>query len=121
MAVQRDFDIGILMSTDTGMKPALEAVAELSSNQAPAQKVAAPCATRPPQPKAVGQHPELVLPLGRQRRVPPHRRHHQLRPTNPNLSDVVATVFLFPRAASITGPAAATGLITDVSARCLLR
>lgn len=33
MAVRREFEVGILMSTDTDMKPALEAVAQLTATQ----------------------------------------------------------------------------------------
>ena len=39
MAVRRDFDVGILMSTDTDLKPALEAVAELTNTQARAPRL----------------------------------------------------------------------------------
>jgi len=41
MAVRRDFDVGILMSTDTDLKPALEAVAELTNTQGTRAEVAA--------------------------------------------------------------------------------
>ncbi len=41
MAVRKDFDVGILMSTDTDMKPALEAVAELTASQGTRAEVAA--------------------------------------------------------------------------------
>ena len=41
MAVRREYDVGILMSTDTDMKPALEAVAELTGTQGPRAEVAA--------------------------------------------------------------------------------
>jgi uncharacterized LabA/DUF88 family protein len=41
MAVRKDFDVDILMSTDTDMKPALEAVAELTASQGTRAEVAA--------------------------------------------------------------------------------
>jgi uncharacterized LabA/DUF88 family protein len=41
MAVRKEFDVGILMSTDTDMKPALEAVAQLTSTQGTRAEVAA--------------------------------------------------------------------------------
>jgi len=41
MAVRRDFDVGILMSTDTDLKPALEAVAQLTATQGTRAEVAA--------------------------------------------------------------------------------
>jgi hypothetical protein len=48
MATRGDYEVGILMSTDTDMKPALEAVAELTDAQGPRAEVAAW--------SAVGQH-----------------------------------------------------------------
>ena len=48
MAVRRDFEVGILMSTDTDMKPALEAVAQLTATQGTRAEVASW--------SAVGQH-----------------------------------------------------------------
>jgi uncharacterized LabA/DUF88 family protein len=41
MGVRKQFDVGILMSTDTDMKPALEAVAELTATQGTRAEVAA--------------------------------------------------------------------------------
>jgi len=41
MAVRKEFDVGILMSTDTDLKPALEAVAELTATQGTRAEVAA--------------------------------------------------------------------------------
>lgn len=41
MAVRREFEVGILMSTDTDMKPALEAVAQLTFTQGTRAEVAA--------------------------------------------------------------------------------
>jgi uncharacterized LabA/DUF88 family protein len=41
MATRGDYDVGILMSTDTDMKPALESVAELTDAQGPRAEVAA--------------------------------------------------------------------------------
>ena len=41
MGVRKEFDVGILMSTDTDMKPALEAVAELTPTQGTRAEVAA--------------------------------------------------------------------------------
>jgi hypothetical protein len=40
MAVRGEFDVGILMSTDTDMKPALEAVASLTGSSGPRADVA---------------------------------------------------------------------------------
>ena len=40
MAVRRDFEVVILMSTDTDMKPALEAVAQLTATQGTRAEVA---------------------------------------------------------------------------------
>jgi hypothetical protein len=45
MAVRREFEVGILMSTDTDMKPALEAVAQLTATQGTRAEVAAWSAT----------------------------------------------------------------------------
>ena len=44
MAVRGDYDVGILMSTDTDLKPALEAVAQINENRSPRCEVAAWCA-----------------------------------------------------------------------------
>jgi uncharacterized LabA/DUF88 family protein len=41
MAVRGEFEVGILMSTDTDMKPALEAVAQLTASQGTRAEVAA--------------------------------------------------------------------------------
>jgi len=41
VAVRGTFDVGILMSTDTDMKPALEAVAELTQCQGTRADIAA--------------------------------------------------------------------------------
>jgi hypothetical protein len=41
MAVRGDYDIGILMSTDTDLKPALEGVAQINGNRGPRWEVAA--------------------------------------------------------------------------------
>lgn len=41
MAVRGDYDVGILMSTDTDLKPALEVVAQINENRSPRCEVAA--------------------------------------------------------------------------------
>jgi uncharacterized LabA/DUF88 family protein len=41
MAVRGEYDVGVLMSTDTDLKPALEAVATLTANIGPRAEVAA--------------------------------------------------------------------------------
>lgn len=41
MAVRKEYDVGILMSTDTDLKPALEAVAQLTTSTGPRPEVAA--------------------------------------------------------------------------------
>ncbi|MFZ5851073.1 MAG: NYN domain-containing protein [Actinomycetota bacterium] len=41
MAVRGEYDVGILMSTDTDLKPALEAVADLAGASGPRPEVAA--------------------------------------------------------------------------------
>jgi hypothetical protein len=41
MAIRSEYDVGILMSTDTDLKPALEAVAELTDTQGTRAEVAA--------------------------------------------------------------------------------
>jgi hypothetical protein len=41
MGIRREYEVGILMSTDTDMKPALEAVAALTGTQGTRAEVAA--------------------------------------------------------------------------------
>jgi hypothetical protein len=41
MALRKEYDVGILMSTDTDLKPALEAVVDLGGNRSPRCEVAA--------------------------------------------------------------------------------
>jgi NYN domain len=41
MAVRGEYDVGVIMSTDTDLKPALEAVAEMGGNPYPRAEVAA--------------------------------------------------------------------------------
>jgi hypothetical protein len=41
MALRKEYDVGILMSTDTDLKPALEAVVDLAGNRSPRCEVAA--------------------------------------------------------------------------------
>jgi hypothetical protein len=62
MAVRRDFEVGILMSTDTDMKPALEAVAQLTATQGTRAEVAA-WSTWSALLQALYPLPQSVLPL----------------------------------------------------------
>lgn len=41
MAVRKEYDVGILMSTDTDLKPALETVAQLTTSTGPRPEAAA--------------------------------------------------------------------------------
>lgn len=64
MAVRREYDVGILMSTDTDMKPALEAVAELTGPQGPPRRSRGMECARSAQPQAGHPLTQPVLPLG---------------------------------------------------------
>lgn len=64
--MQDEYDVGILMSTDTDLKPALEGVTQLTNRRA---EVAAWSSPRQSFPALEHHRPEAVVPLARGSRL----------------------------------------------------